>query len=60
MCQFQVNRQTSANNQLCKMSQSEDEVVEDETEWKSILVDSLSVSPGHNSTGKVEAKGLIP
>lgn len=36
------------------MSQSEDEAVEDETEWRSSLVDALSVSPGTSNTGKVE------
>lgn len=39
------------------MSQSEDEAVEDETEWRSSLVDSLSVSPGTTATGKVKAEG---
>lgn len=52
---FDVNHHTRAH--LYKMSQSEDEAVEDETEWTSILVDSLSVSPGTSATGKVKAKG---
>lgn len=47
---FDVNRHTRAH--LCKMSQSEDEAVEDETEWRSILV-----SPGTSATGKMKAKG---
>lgn len=38
------------------MSQSEDEAVEDETEWRSSLMDSLSVSPGATTTGKVKAR----
>lgn len=50
-----MNHHTRAH--LCKMSQSEDEAVEDETEWRSSLVDSLSVSPGTSATGKVKAKG---
>lgn len=41
------------------MSQSEDEAMEDETEWRSSLVDSLSVSPGNTTTGKVKAKGVV-
>lgn len=45
---------------LCKMSQSEDEAVGEETEWRCSLVDSLSVGPGATTTGKVEAKAAKP
>lgn len=40
------------------MNQSEDEMEEeeDETEWKSSLVDSLLVSPSRTTSGTVKAK----
>lgn len=51
---------SSQHPSSAKMRQSDDEAVEDDIEWRSSLVDSLSVSPGTTTTGKVKAKGVKP